>query len=170
MSPTGHMAIGFAAKRMAPDVSIIAFLISAYALDLLYFIFLVIGIDTLDFDPWSHSFLMALVWSILLGGIFLLYFKKLRIGLVIWLVVFSHWVLDVIVWDNIPIGFDRTQTIGLGLFSKIGFSLTNIQLNTGTIIASSIELTMLVVGLAIYITYIKKSRKQSGKITDTYNK
>lgn len=163
MSPTGHLAIGFAAKKYAPEVSLIVFLVSAYAIDLLYFIFLAIGIDTLDFDPWSHSLVMAIVWSILIGLITALFSKKIRSGLVIGLVVFSHWILDVIVWDNMPIAFDKTQRIGLGLFSKIGFSLTNLQFNSGTLIATSVELTMLLIGLVIYISYTRKLRKQKTK-------
>jgi len=159
VSPTGHLAVGLAAKRLAPEVSIFVFLVAAYVIDFLYFLFLAIGIETIEFDPWSHSLVMAIVWSILTGLVALLISKKLRSGLILGLVCFSHWILDVIVWDNIPVAFDPTQKIGLGLFTKIGFSLTNIQFNAGMFIATSIELAMLAVGLIIYIVYTKKQKR-----------
>jgi hypothetical protein len=156
MSPTGHLAIGFAAKKYAPKIPIVVFLIAAYAIDLIYFIFLAIGFDMFDYNPWSHSLFMAIIWCISAGLITLFFSRKLLSGLVIALVVFNHWILDIIVWDNIPIFFDKTHRIGLGLYNKIGFSLIDLKLNSGSIIATSLELCMLIIGLTIYILYLKK--------------
>jgi len=160
MSPTGHLAIGFAAKKYAPQIPVIVFLIAAYAIDLIYFIFLALGIDKLDYDPWSHRLFMAVIWSISAALITLFFSRKLRSGLVIGLVVFSHWILDFIVWDNLPVFFDKTHSVGLGLYDKIGFSLTGLKLDSGSVIAASIELSMLLIGLAVYIIYLKKARKE----------
>ena len=158
MSPTGHLAIGFTAKKYAPQIPVIVFLISAYALDLIYFIFLLLGLDTPDFDPWSHSLVMAVIWSISAGVITLFFCRKIRSSVVMSLVVFSHWILDIIVWDDIPIFFNKSHRIGFGLYDKIGFSLTGLKLNSGTLIATSIELGMLIIGLTIYILYLRKVR------------
>lgn len=160
MSPTGHLAIGFTAKKYAPQIPVVVFLIAAYAIDLIYFIFLALGIDTFDYDPWSHSLFMAILWSISAGLITLFFSRKFRNGFVIGLVVFSHWILDIIVWDNVPIFFDKTHRVGLGLYNKIGFSLTGLKLNSGTAIATSIELGMLIIGLSIYILYARKTRRE----------
>ncbi len=160
MSPTGHLAIGFAAKKYAPDIPLIIFLIAAYAIDLIYFIFLALGMDKQDYNPWSHSLFMAIIWSVTVGLISLLFSRKLRNGLVIGLVVFSHWILDFIVWGNLPIFFDRTKVIGLGLYDKIGFSLTDLKISSGSVIATSIELGLLIIGLAIYILYLRKLQKE----------
>lgn len=160
MSPTGHLAIGFAVKKYASKIPLIVFLIAAYAIDLIYFIFLALGMDKQDFDPWSHSLLMAIIWSGTACMITLLYSRNFRDGLVVGFAVFSHWILDFIVWDNLPISFDRTKVIGLGLYNKIGFSLTGLKTNSGTVVATSIELGMLIVGLAIYILYLRKLRKE----------
>lgn len=160
MSPTGHLAIGFAARKYAPQIPVIVFLIAAYAIDLIYFIFLAFGIDKIDYDPWSHSLFMAVIWSFSAGLITLLFSKKFRSGLVIGLVVFSHWILDIIVWDNVPLFFDETHRIGFGLYNKIGFSLTGLKLDSGTAIAASIELCMLAVGVVIYLLYLKKQHKE----------
>ena len=100
MSPTGHLAIGFTAKRFAPQIPVVVFLIAAYAIDLFYFVFLALGIDQLDYDPWSHSLFMAIFWSISAGLITLFISRKAHSGFVIGLVVFSHWVLDFFVWDD----------------------------------------------------------------------
>ncbi len=158
MSPTGHLAIGFAAKKYAPQIPVIIFLIAAYAIDLLYFVFLAFGLDTIDYDPWSHSLMMAIIWSVSAGLLTILIDKKFRSGLAIGLVVFSHWILDFIVWDNLPLFFDKTHRVGFGLYNKIGFSLTGLKFNSGTIIATSIEFGMLLFGLAAYIIFLRKSR------------
>ncbi|MDF2484420.1 MAG: hypothetical protein K0R46_588 [Herbinix sp.] len=160
MSPTGHLAIGFATKKYAPEIPVLVFLIAAYAIDLIYFIFLALGMDTFDYDPWSHSLLMVVIWSLSAGLITFSFSRKMKSGLVIGLVVFSHWILDFIVWDNLPIYFDETHRVGLGLYNKIGFSFTVMALNSGTVIACSIELSMLMIGLAIYIIYLKKQRRK----------
>ena len=160
MSPTGHLAIGFAAKKYAPRIPVAVILISAYAIDLIYFIFLALGIETLDYDPWSHSLLMAIIWSLCAGLLTWSIYKELRSGLVIGLVVFSHWILDFIVWDNLPIFFGKTNRVGLGLYDKIGFSLTNLKLDSGAILATAIELGMLLVGLAVYVLFLRKSRRE----------
>jgi hypothetical protein len=163
MSPTGHLAVGFAAKKYAPQIPLAVFLIAAYAIDLIYFIFLALGLDKIDFDPWSHSLFMAIIWSVSAGLISLFFSRrssdgKYHNGLLIALVVFSHWILDFIVWDNLPVYFDKTHTIGLGLYNKIGFSLTGMKINSGTIIVTAIELGMLIIGVAIYILFLKKQK------------
>jgi len=79
-------------------------------------------------------------------------------------VIFSHWLLDFIVWDNLPLTFSKTPLLGLGLYKLIGFNINSIQFNTGLIIATSIELIMLITGLFIYINSKKKikvSKKMS---------
>lgn len=165
MSPTGHLAIGLGAKKYAPKIPLIVFLIASYAIDLIYFIFLTLGMDKQDYDPWSHSLLMAIIWSAIATLITFLFSRKFRNGFVVGAVVFSHWILDFIVWDNLPISFERRKVIGLGLYDKIGFSLTGLRINSGTVIASSIELSMLIVGLAIYILYLRKWRKEKKSAT-----
>ncbi len=160
MSPTGHLAIGFAAKKYALQIPVIVLLIAAYAIDLIYFIFLVLGLDKLDYNPWSHSLFMAIIWSISAGMSASFFCRKLQSGFVIGLVVFSHWILDFIVWDNLPIFFDKTHRVGLGLYNKIGFTMTGMTLDSGTIIATSIELSMLLTGLVVYVLFLRKSRRK----------
>ncbi|HCT63062.1 MAG TPA: hypothetical protein DIC19_03080 [Erysipelotrichaceae bacterium] len=156
MSPTGHLAIGFAAKKYTHDISLPILLIAAYTIDLLYFVFIALKMESYAFNPWSHSLGMAIIWSGLGALIFYLFKHNKKQALIIGLLVFSHWILDFIVWDNLPIFFDSTQRIGLGLYPRIGFSMSQIQLNLGSILATSLELLMLVVGLVLYFRNRRK--------------
>ena len=156
MSPTGHLALGFAAKKYSNNIPLPILLIAAYTIDLLYFVFIALKMETYAFNPWSHSLGMALIWSILGGFIFYLYKHNIKQALIIGLLVFSHWILDFIVWDNLPIFFDASQRIGLGLYPRIGFSMSQIQLNLGSILATSLELFMLAAGLVIYFRSRRK--------------
>ena len=164
MSPTGHLAVGFAAKKFAPKIPLLVFLIVPYALDLIYFIFVGVGIESVDYSPWSHSLLMALVWSALALLITLALTNKFKNGLVIGLVLLSHWVLDFVVWNDMLITFDKGLRVGLGLYNAIGFTTTSFSgLNSATLIASSIELSLLMFGVAVYILYLRKMKKESFK-------
>ncbi len=88
----GHPAVGFAAKRVTPATNAGLLLGAAWLLDLLWPIFLLLGIEhveigprgaspflTLRFTdyPWSHSLLMSIVWSVLAGAV---YFAVTRYG------------------------------------------------------------------------------------------
>ena len=114
MSPNGHLALGFAAKKYSINIPLPILLIAAYTIDLLYFVFIALKMETYAFNPWSHSLGMALIWSMLGGFIFYLNKHNIKQALIIGLLVFSHWILDFIVWDNLPIFFDASQRIGLG--------------------------------------------------------
>ena len=90
MSSTGHLAIGFAAKKYTQDISLPILLIAAYSIDLLYFIFIGLKMETYAFNPWSHSLGMALLWSGLGALIFYLFRHNKKQALIIGLLVFSH--------------------------------------------------------------------------------
>src|SRR4029077_20603333 len=107
----GHFAVGFAAKPMAPRVSIGTLIIAAALSDILWILFFPIGIEqvvvrpglmvghSLDLVsiPFSHSLLMDVVWGAVFGG---LYFLMRRDGRGAWVIlgaVVSHWLLDFIV-------------------------------------------------------------------------
>ena len=106
----GHYAVGFASKRVAPRVSLAWFVAGATLLDLLFPLFVLLGWEnarfvpadtpflriSLDNYPWTHSLLMAVVWSV---GFALLCWAVTRArgaALVAGAAVFSHWVLDFI--------------------------------------------------------------------------
>lgn len=117
----------------------------------------------------SHGLFMAVVWSVIavLFTTLITYYQDLkneseisvkrnfRTGVFIGLLVFSHWILDFIGWPmtvidstatGVPILFDMTQTIGLGVYRTW----------TGALI---MELAMFIVGLVLYLYYKKKENK-----------
>jgi hypothetical protein len=161
MSPTGHLAIGFAAKRWDSKIPLIWYLAGAYVIDIVYFVLLALGIESSSNDPWSHSLLMAIVWSILFALIVWVIVKHRRSALLMGLVVFSHWVLDFIVWDNLQLGFSKTPMFGLGLYRIIGFNISALKLDMGSLVATSIELGLLIIGIILYWTAKKKPRSAS---------
>ena len=162
MSPTGHFAMGFAAKGIEPAIPLWALLLSSYAIDLLYFIFVFLGLDNMAYDPWSHSLLMALAWSFLGGLIAFVCSHRTKTGIIVALTAFSHWVLDFIVWERIPLTFDPTAKGGLGLYGIIGFNLDGAGFNRGTIIATSLEGGMMILSILLFIRTMKKLRKRKG--------
>ena len=104
----GHIAVALAAKRAAPKTSLGTLLIGAQFLDLLWPVLLLLGVEhfrisvgdtaVTPFDfydyPISHSFVMSIVWSILLGGVYYFVKKDLKSAVILGQCVFSHWVLD----------------------------------------------------------------------------
>ncbi len=106
----GHIAVGLAAKQVAPRTSLGTLLAAATGLDLLWPVLLLLGVEEvrivpgitavtpLDFVayPWSHSLLLACVWGLLFGGVYLLARRERTAAAVLALAVVSHWVLDLV--------------------------------------------------------------------------
>lgn len=161
MSPTGHLAIGFVAKKFTPQTPIWILLLATLLIDLLYGFFSLFGLDTHDFAPWSHSFMMALVWSALTFLLTLIITKKHRVSLVLGLLVFSHWFLDFLVWNNLPVAFDPTKLTGLGFYTNLGFDPAHIKFNVEMIMITLLELAMLATGIFIYIRTKRSQRIKS---------
>ena len=153
MGPPGHLAIAFATKPLARKVPLIVLLIAAELLDLLAFGFIAIRLERTAPDPWipwSHGLFMSAVWSLAAGAVAYVLYRDRRAGAVVGLAVFSHWVLDFISHSHdLPVLFARTPLLGLGLESSVPIGL-------------AMELTLLVVGVAIYIASRKRRTSPSG--------
>lgn len=127
----GHQAIGFASKRAAPRVSLGWLMAAPMLLDLLWPVFLLLGIEHvriaakpstpfLNFEftdyPWSHSLLMACVWGVIYGGVYFWRSHDAAAGLTLAAGVVSHWVCDWIVHvPDLPL-FPGGPKVGLGLW------------------------------------------------------
>src|SRR6476620_4370574 len=104
----GHYAVGFAAKKYAPKISLGWLFLAVQFLDLLWPSLLLLGIEKVDINhnqnqqtplifssyPVSHSLLMVLVWSLLFGLVYWLVKKNLKYAMILGLCVLSHWILD----------------------------------------------------------------------------
>ena len=129
----GHFAVGFAAKRVAPRVSLGTLMAAPLLLDLLWPVFLATGLETVKIDPgntaftpldlhdypYTHSLVMALVWSALFAGMFFAVRREKVAALVIAGGVFSHWVLDFVTHrPDMPLYPGSDVYLGLGLWNS----------------------------------------------------
>lgn len=127
----GHYAVGFASKRVAPRVSLAWFIAGATLLDLLFPLFVLLGWEnarfvpadtpflriSLDNYPWSHSLLMAVVWSVGFALVCWAVTRARGAALVAGAAVFSHWVLDFITHrPDMPLYPGGAARVGLGLW------------------------------------------------------
>lgn len=156
MSGIGHLAPGFVAKTAAPKVPLWVFLLAGETNDLLYFAFTAAGIEksattSMDFHegvryltqgsiPFSHGFFMSVVWSVIAAGIAYLFWKDRRISLLLGSVVFSHWALDFLMHSNLPLFFNGSPLVGLGLENS----------GAGFIFITVFDLIILATGIIIY--------------------
>jgi len=132
----GHAALALAAKPIAPRASLGVALAATFWLDLVWPIFVLVGIERvevapgitaftpLDFVhyPWTHSMLAAALWSLLFG----LCCWKLgrRAALVMGLLVFSHWLLDAASHrPDLPLWPGASPLVGLGLWNSVSATL-----------------------------------------------
>jgi membrane-bound metal-dependent hydrolase YbcI (DUF457 family) len=175
MSGLGHLAPALAAKSAAPQVPILALVIASETNDILYFLFSSVGIEpksaiaAMDFNqgvkyltpvsnPWSHGLFMSIVWAIIAAAIAFLFYRDRRISSIIGLAVFSHWLLDFLMHSNLPLFFDGSPQIGLGLEnSGIGFLFMTV-----------FDILIIAAGIAIYF----KARKRTSQKKEilSYNK
>ena len=144
----GHLAVGFASKRAAPQVSLGWFVAAPLFLDLVWPLFLATGVERVRIDPgntaftplafehypWSHSLLMAVVWSVAFGALSWVVTRSRPAALLVGVGVVSHWVCDWITHrPDLPL-YPGSAVYGLGLWNSI----------PGTLV---VELTMLALGL-----------------------
>ena len=144
----GHFALGFAAKRAAPRLSLAVLFGAAQFADLLWPFLLAAGVEQvrivpgitaftpLDFIsyPYSHSLLALVIWGVLFGGICAIVVRDRRVMLVVAALVVSHWVLDWITHrPDMPL-YPGSVKVGLGLWNSV----------PGTI---AVETVMFVVGV-----------------------
>ena len=98
MGPIGHFSVGLAAKPRAPKVPLGVVLVATWILDILAIAFGLAGIERGGSAglPWSHGVLMSVILSLLAALLAARIYRDHRAGVVVGLLVFSHWVLDFI--------------------------------------------------------------------------
>lgn len=148
----GHFAVGFAAKRLAPQASLGTLFFAAQFIDLLWPSLLLLGIERvqiapgntaftpLDFEhyPWSHSLLAVLGWSVLIGVAYHLARHDRRTSLILGVLVLSHWLLDFLTHrPDLPL-WPGSAAVGLGLWNSV----------PGTLV---LEIGLFVLGILIYL-------------------
>lgn len=149
----GHYGVGLAVKKPAKSISLGTLFLAAQWLDLLWPIFVILGIEhvvispgstkltPLEFTdyPYSHSLLFVLIWSVIVGGIYFIIKRNKKNAIIVGLLVLSHWVLDLIVHiPDLPI-MPAGPFVGLGLWNM-------------PVIAVIIEAAIFIAGIALYVS------------------
>lgn len=160
----GHNAVGFASKRPAPRVSLGWLMAAPMLLDLLWPVLLLAGVEhvriqpgntrmtPLDFYdyPWTHSLLMACVWSVAYGALYWLRSRDGRGASVLALGVVSHWVFDWLTHRaDLPL-YPGGANVGLGLWNHPAAE-------------TAIEVALFVAGVAIYAR-MTRPRDRTGSV------
>lgn len=126
----GHYAAALALKARYPETPTWVPLLGVGVLDILFGPFVLAGIEqvsitpdmsmgfTLDYIDWSHSLVMALVWSGAFGAMFVR--KGKVVAAVAGLAVFSHFVLDLAMHPgDMALWPGSTTHLGLGLWERL---------------------------------------------------
>jgi hypothetical protein len=148
----GHYAIGLAAKKIAPKTSLGTLFLSTQFLDLLWPLFLLLGLEHVRIDPGntaftpldfydypiSHSLLAVIGWSV---GFGLVYFIIRRYQQGAWILgagVLSHWIIDFLSHrPDLPIIPGQETKAGLGLWNSVPATVL-------------VEGTLFILGLILY--------------------
>jgi hypothetical protein len=158
----GHLAVALVAKKAEPRVPLAAFVAAVFGADLLWPVFLLLGLEVVRIDPgntaftpldfvsypWSHSLLMDVLWGAVAGWVAMRTLGSARAGVLVGLAVVSHWVLDFAshrpdmpLWPGGPL-------VGLGLWHSVAATLV-------------VEGVMLAVAVAAY-TRAMPTRDRTG--------
>jgi len=145
----GHLAVAFGAKSWSPELPLRWLVAASFGLDLLWPVFLLLGMEQVRIDPgntaftplafdsypWSHSLGMVVIWGAIAAA-FVAHRRKAIHGITVGLVLVSHWLLDFVshrpdmpLWPNGP-------KVGLGLWNSVPATL----LVEGTLFAVTIAL------------------------------
>ena len=155
----GHYALGLAAKRAAPSLSLGVLFLAAQLADILWPFLLALGLERVRIDPgntaftpldfvsypYSHSLVLLVVWGVVAGWLV----AHLRQGsggqarrsqviAVVAALVVSHWFLDFVTHrPDMPV-YPGGPKYGLGLWNSIGATV-------------AIELAMYAIGVWLYL-------------------
>ena len=164
----GHYAPAFAAKAIKNSPGLAAGLLAVQAIDIGFFSLTYFDIERwrpnpdlpgmrkidLYYMPYTHSLVGCLIWAAVLGAIAYALSpqgRKAIAGAIIALLVFSHWLLDLVV--------HRPDLALIDDHDKVGFGLWNYPE-----IAMPIEIGLLLIAWAIYV-YASKPKTAFGRIT-----
>ena len=130
----GHYGVSFALKRAEPKLPLWALFLAVQGIDLLWAVFILAGIEKarlvphflpaspldLYYMPYTHSLVGALFWSIVVYRLTVALSKSPkagRMGALLGVAVFSHWVLDLVVHTKDLSLYDDTGKMGFGMWN-----------------------------------------------------
>jgi len=129
----GHFALAFGAKKYTPKVSLGVLFLACQLADLIFPGLVLLSIETVTIEPgvtamvplgftyypWSHSLLALLVWGVVFSLLYVgIRRTGIRVGIVIVILVLSHWVLDALTHQpDMPLAPGEPFLVGLGLWN-----------------------------------------------------
>ena len=134
----GHLSVALAAKRLAPRVSLGWLIAGVTALDLIWPVFVLLGIERVrivpgataftpfifESYPWSHSLAMAVAWGLAYATLVRQNVGKAASTLLLVGLVVSHWVLDFVTHaPDMPLWPGSSPRLGLGLWNSIPLTI-----------------------------------------------
>lgn len=132
----GHFSLALTTKRIRPDMPLPMLFMAAQLADLIWPTLLLLGIERAEvshtgipllftFYPYSHSLACLMLWGLVLGAAWTWFSKSRSQGVVLFLVVVSHWFLDLLVHiPDLPLAPGLDMHAGLGLWRNRHVSLT----------------------------------------------
>jgi glycerol uptake facilitator-like aquaporin len=127
----GHYAAAIAAKAIEPKAPFWTLVAGCQLVDIAWAGFIIAGIEDASVDPalpgsalvlehmpWTHSLPAALAWSVGAMALAVVVLRlSWRVGAVIGAVVFSHWLLDLLVHRPDLALYPGGPKVGLGLWN-----------------------------------------------------
>jgi hypothetical protein len=159
----GHFALGFAAKRVAPRLSLAALFTGVALADIIWPLLVAVGIEQVRIDPgntaftpldfvsypYSHSLVFLCLWGVVFGLICAGIVHDRRVVSIAAALVISHWVLDWITHRaDMPL-YPGSIRLGLGLWSSVAATI-------------AVEVAMFAVGVWMYAR-ATRARDASGR-------
>jgi hypothetical protein len=134
----GHIAAGFIAKRIETTLSLGTLVLAAMLPDFLWCMFMIAGIEHVRFHEGrgaaqyfeaydialSHSLLMDIVWAAVFAILYYALRRQLRGAWVLFALVLSHWLFDVIAHrPDMPLAPGLSTRLGFGLWANLPATL-----------------------------------------------
>lgn len=130
----GHFALGMAAKKLEPKVSLGTYFLAVQFADLLWPTLLLLGVEKVEIAPGitavtpldfisypiSHSLLMIIIWGLLFALTYYVAMRNSRAAWILGLGVVSHWILDLATHrPDLPLYPGDSPVLGLGLWNSV---------------------------------------------------
>lgn len=158
----GHFGAGLAGKAIDQKPSLGTLFFAAQFIDLLWPIFLILGIEKVSINPQStvvtpldfiyypftHSLIGVLFWALLFGGTYYLIKRNFKTSLIMGALVLSHWFLDLLVHKpDLPLTTNNDYLVGFGIWNSLVLTLI-------------VEFLIFVTGAYLYLRYTTQKNKK----------
>jgi hypothetical protein len=170
MDPVAHASVALMARPAAPKAHPLVLIAATQVPDLLFFAFEAAGLEhqavtRMDFRrgltylspariPWSHGLTACIAWSTVAGTLATWGYRDRRTGAIVGSLVLSHWVLDAIAYNNLPVALDDSPKVGLGLVTT----------GAGVIAGIVLEAALIAGGVATLLSNRKGTTPRSGNM------